>query len=93
MAKQFVGNTSSPGGGERLALVAMLLSVVLVLAVLGILTIGKDIVIKGLPDDKASAQTVELRRERYDTRVTERALHPENSEPSRFELKGVVPEE
>jgi len=88
-----VGSISSPGGGERLALVAMLLTFALVLSVLGILTLGKDVVIKGLPDDKASAQTVELRRERYDTRVVDRPVYPRNSEPSRLQLQGILPEE
>lgn len=90
---KFVGNISSPGGGERLALVAMLLTFALVLSVLGILTLGQDVVIKGLPDDKASAQTVELRRERYDTRVYDRPLYQRNSEPSGLKLQGLVPEE
>lgn len=84
---------SAPGGGERLALVAMLLTFALVLSVLGILAVSKGHFIEESPYDKASANTVELRRERYDTRVFDRPIYQKNSEPERLKLEGILPPE
>lgn len=84
---------TTPGGGERLALVAMLLSFILVLGVLGILAVSKDSVIKGEPGDNAPTRTVELRRERFDTRVLNGSPYPRNSGLKLPELEGQVPSE
>lgn len=81
------------GSGERLALVAMLLAVSLVLSVLGILAVSKGHSIEEPPYGKSSAETVELRREREHTRIVERPIYPENSEPRRLKLEGLVPPE